>query len=519
MAKKKEIKKDIKKEEVKEIKKEKSDIKTKLIKTFKKNKSTIIKSTISVVAIIVVIFVLIVSINAIKTNSLDNIDYPLVYQRKNGEIVLLKSKDKEGKDGTIISTSDGTGYTTYGNKSNRYVLTKKGNDLYVFDTKKNEEETKISDDTSVYGFSKDDSYVYMMDSDRDMYSYNFKKPRQLLDAAITGIKDVSNKAVIYEKDSKLYFISFKPEKEDKTELVNGFSIAEFSKDGKAVLYTNSNNVLYRYDIKKKKHTKIASNVETFYCDEKSCDEMYYSINGAKHSLMYYNGKNSEIIVENYYAIEAIDVKRKMIIYTGVEKENKGLYYQKNGKKSIQIAQNYSFGNDVKMTKDSVYYINEKKELLYAPIKKNKLGKFNVIDKEIEGNLKDYNQGIYYLKNGNKQSEATVIVVSKDKIKKVADDVNKTRVSVSNNGKKIYFIKSLENNTSGELYVFDGKDSHKISDNVQRFLYIRDDLVYYLKNFSVDERYGELHKYDGSKTKKIDDKVSELSSTPNAYIIK
>ena len=60
---------------------------------------------------------------------------------------------------------------------------------------------------------------------------------------------------------------------DKTELVNGFSIAEFSKDGKAVLYTNSNNVLYRYDIKKKKHTKIASNVETFYCDEKSCDEM------------------------------------------------------------------------------------------------------------------------------------------------------------------------------------------------------------------------------------------------------
>ena len=327
MAKKKDIKKDIEKEEVKEIKKEKSDIKTKLIKTFKKNKNTIIKSTISVVAIIVVIFVLIVSINAIKTNSLDNIDYPLVYQRKNGEIVLLKSKDKEGKDGTIISASDGTGYTTYGNKSNRYVLTKKDNDLYVFDTKKNNEATKISDDTSIYGFSKEDSYVYLVDSDFDLYSYNFKEAKMLLDAEITGIKDYSDKSIIYEKEEKLYFISFDPDKEDKTELINDFEMAEFSKDGKAVLYTNSNNVLYRYDIKKKKHTKIASNVETFYCDEKSCKTMYYTVTEPQYGVHYYDGK-SEKIVENLNRIEYINPNTETLVYSAVSSKKMSLYYKK-----------------------------------------------------------------------------------------------------------------------------------------------------------------------------------------------
>lgn len=515
MAKKKEIKKDIEKEEIKENKKEKINLKNKLVKIFKNNKSTIIKSTVSVAAIIVVIFVLIASINAIKTNSLDNIDYPLVYQRKNGEIVLLKSKDKEGKDGTILSTSDGTGYTTYGNKSNRYVLTKKGNDLYVFDTKKNNEATKISDDTSIYGFSKEDSYVYLVDSDFDLYSYNFKEAKMLLDAGITSVKDYSDKAIIYEKNDKLYFVSFNPDKNDKVELVNGYKIAEFSEDGKAILYTNSNNALYRFDIKKKKHTKIASDVETFYCDKKSCDKMYYTISEGSE-LYYYNGKKNKLITENIFQIEDIDVENQTIVFSSLSASTVNLYYQVGTKEPQLLNGEYTLTNNAILADNNIYYTDKNMDLLLFDINSKKT---EVISEEIESSLKVYKNGIYFSKNSDEKSNATFYIAVNGKVRKIADDIKETKVVLSNDGKKIYYLKDVENNKAGILYVFDGKENKQVAGNVNKFLYIRDDMVYYITDFDTENRIGNLYRYNGKKSTKIDENISDFSSTPNAYMVK
>lgn len=515
MAKKKELKKDIETKE--ESKLTFNDIKKKCLKYIKENKESIVKATVSVIVIVFIIIVGIVAVDTIKQNSLDNIDYPLVYRKESGEIILLESEDETGKDGYVLSTSDGTGYTTYGNTSNRYVLTKKENDLYIYDTKKEEKPSKIADDISNYYFSDNDSYVIFTDSDSDLFSYNYKEAKKTLDGNVEGIIDYSDKAVIYEQVGKLQLINMNPSKGKKITIVKGFKSAMFSDDGKAVLYTNSNDVLYRYDIKKDKHTKIGNKVDRFYCDSKSCKNVYFTSNEVKYTLSYYDGKKTTKLVEGFYDIVDVNVEEKIVLYTKSISDSLIMYYKKANNKEYRIDKEVSVGNKAKFIDDGVYLIDKNKELFYAKINGNDLGKLKSVDQEVQSGLMDFNGGIYYSKNGNKNSEATFYVVKNGKKVKVNDDIKETKISVSNNGKKLYYIADVENN-AGTLYVFDGKNNKKIAENVYKLLYIRDEMIYYLKDYNVNERYGKLYRYNGKSTK-IEDRVSDLSSTPNSYIVK
>lgn len=514
MAKKKEIEKEVETKEESKLSFE--DIKKKALKYIKKNKETIIKCIVSVIVILFVIIVGIIAVDAIKENSLDNIDYPLVYRKESGEIILLESEDEKGKDGYVLSTSDGTGYTTYGNTSNRYVLTKKENDLYIYDTKKEEKPTKIADDISNYYFSDNDSYVVLIDTDLDLYSYNYKEAKKILDGNVSSIIDYSDKAVIYKRKDSLMYITLNADKADRKEIVKGYTSASFSEDGKAIIYTNSNNALYRYDIKKDKHTKVGSKVDRFYCDSKSCKNIYYTSNDVEYSLNYFDGKKSKEIVESIYDVVDIDVDNKMILYTKNFSSELVMYYKKGNNKEYKIDKEVTIGNKAKFVNDTVYLLDKNKELFFAKTSGSKLTKLKSVDKEVESGLMDFNGGIYYSKNGNKNNEATFYVVINGKKTKIDDDIVETKISVSNNGKKMYYLSDAEN-AGGTLYVFDGNKSKKIANDVYKLLYIRDDMIYYLKNYNVNDRYGELYRYNGKSTK-IEDKVSDLSSTPNSYIV-
>ena len=508
MTKKKEIEKEV------ETKLTFNDIKEKCLKYIKTNKDNIIKGIVSFAVLVLVVIVGIAAIDAIKENSLDNIDYPLVYRKESGEIILLESNDQSGKEGYVLSTSDGTGYTTYGNTSNRYVLTKKENDLYIYDTKKEGKVSKISDDVTVYGFSKKDSYIYLIDSDNDLYSYDYKSAKKMLDAGITSIQDYSDKSIIYEKKDKLYYLSFDPSKEDKKEIVKGYVIAEFSEDGQYILYTNSNNALYRYNIKKNKHTKIGSHVDRFYCDDKSCEKIFYTSSSEEYSLNYYNGKKTIVLEDKIYDIEDIDVENKRIVYSIAVGDKIEIYFKKGKSKSSKINDDFTLGSSLKMLDDGVYYINDKSELIYAKINDKKIGKTKIVDKEVESSVMEVKGGVYYYKNINKNNDATFYVAYNGKKTKISDDIRDTKISVSNDGEKIYYIKEIENDL-GTLCVFENKKSKKISGDVYRFLYIRDNMVYYLKNYNIEKRIGGLYRYDG-ENEKIEDKVTDLSITPNKY---
>lgn len=515
MAKKKEIEKELETKE--ESKLSFADIKKKTLKYIKKNKDIIIRGTISFVIALLVIIVGIAAIDAIKENSLDNIDYPLVYRKENGEIILLESEDKTGKDGYVLSTSDGTGYTTYGNTSNRYVLTKKEDALYVYDTKKEEKPSKIADDVNNYYFSDKDSYVILTDRDGDLYSYNYKDAKRVLEGSVTSVIDYSDQAVIYEKSKKLYYSSLNPDKGERKVIVKGYHSAIFSEDGKAILYTNANDALYRYDIKKDKHTKIGSKVDRFYCDSKSCKKVYFTSNEVRYALYYFDGKQSIKMDDGLFDIVDVDVDNEMVLYTKSSSDKLTMYFKKGQNKSYKIKKEAAIGNKAKFVDDSIYMLDSNDELFYAKVAGSRLGKLKSVDKEVESGLMDFNGGIYYFKNSNKNDESTFYVAKNGKKVKVDDDIKETKISVSNNGKKMYYISDVENN-EGTLFVFDGSKSKKLADKVYKLLYIRDNMIYYLTEFDVNERNGVLYRYDG-KVKKIEEKVSDLSSTPNSYIVK
>lgn len=529
MAKKKEDKKVIKKEEkIEKVEKvvkednEKEETKTtfeiykeKALKYIKKNKEKVVKYAVSFVILIIVVIVGAVAIKSLSEGSVSNIDYPLVYKRENGQIVLLKSKESKD-DGIILSYSDGTGYTTYANKSSRYVLMKKGNDLHLYDVKK-DESTKIADDTSTYYFSDDDSYILLLDKDNDLYSYNFKEAKKLLEDGVGSIQDYSDKAVLYSKNDALKFVSMDPTKEDRKELVNKFEIAEFSEDGKYVLYTNSNDVLYRYDIKKDKHTKVSSDVEAFYCISKSCDKLYYTTMKDGYGVHYYDGKAEEL-VSDLERLLKVDTESQRLLYTKYVDKHEVLYFKNGNSKEYKVADDFLLKGNAKLVGDEIYYTSESLELKYAKISGSKTGKTKVIDEEINKEIKEMSTGVYYLKNGNDNKEYTLLVASNGKKIKVADDVKATTIVVSNKGDNLYFSKDFGTGISGTFCMFDGEKTITVAENVYHFIHIKDGVTYYLKDFDKEKRFGTLYRYT-DKSEKIEDLVSELSATPNGYEIK
>ena len=124
-----------------------------------------------------------------------------------------------------IDKMQGTGNIEFGNTSSRYVLFKHENDLYIYDKNKEKSE-KVVDDAINYKFSDKDSYVYAIDQDNCIYSYDYKNRRQLLDDSISSVVDNSDDGIVYSKGERLFYVSFDVDKEDRTELVTGYSSAE-----------------------------------------------------------------------------------------------------------------------------------------------------------------------------------------------------------------------------------------------------------------------------------------------------
>ena len=529
MAKEKEIKKDTEKKEVEKKETKKFNIK-KLVKRIAKkiatatkklvdktkdyirfHKNQVVRTLTSLGILVAVVIIAIIAKNIIVGAGIGNIGYPIIYQKSNNDIYMLEhGADVETKK--QMEKINGTGYVEYSNTTNRYALFKNGEDLYMYDMKK-DETTKISDDVTVYGFSDKDSYVYMIDSSNDLYAYNFKDSKELLDNTIDLIQDYNDKAVIYSKNYKLYYISFDPAKEDKKELVNEYKLAELSEDGKNVIYTNSNNVLYRYEVKKDKHHKIASNVDIVKCENKSCTKLYYTTSTENYSLHYYDGKESTTLTDEVYQLIKTDAENQRVIYTVINNNDLTLKYIHKNKKPVTVTTDYDYESSVVVIDDSLYYVNSKSELIYRKINGSSLGKEKVISKEVQGSLNEYASGVYFYKKVNEDNDATFYVAEKDKVTKIGDDIRITSPFLSNDKETIYYLKEVDKHI-GTLMYFDGKDSTKISEGVYEVSYVKDGGIYYIADYDNESKNGTLYRYDGKK-EKIDTTVTYLvMTTPN-----
>lgn len=437
--------------------------------------------------------------------------YPAIYVNDDGNMMLMTTKAKNEDKAIKLASSPSA--VEYANTTDRYVLFEKDSNLYLYDSKKKDETQRLVKEVDTYGFTENDKYVFALDNEGSLYVYAFKKDAEKIDSSVSSIKDVSNDKIVYIKDSTLYIKSLNVKKDDREKITDDYSAARFSKDGKSVLYTNRDGDLFVYNISKKEAEKVAKNVDSYYANDKANKIYYTSIeedNGERKTNVYfYNGKESAKIASGAREISDCDVDKELLVYSVINDDSKyTLYFQKGNKDAVEIedgmkslASVYLFDNK------GVYYINGDKELKYASISGNKIGKVSVVEEDVTGYLTRYKNGYAFVADVDKNSAGTLYLAKANKAKKIDSDVKNSRIKVSNDGSKVYYGKNCDSSTC-DLYVTSGGKGKVIEKGIDSYTYVTDKLIYIIKN-------DDLYRYTGKSTKIAKD-VKAVRETPNYY---
>lgn len=459
-------------------------------------------------AVVIVVF-------GIKLFSSKDVDYPVIYNTAgDGDLYLMNTKDKNESDATKLAKGESISNVLYANDTNRYVLFQKDGALYLYDSKNKDATSKIADDISSYRFSEDDKYVIMLDKDANLRIYNFKETEKV-DSDVAEILAVKDDKIVYEKEHKIYVRSINPKKDDRKKVTETYdSSIRFSEDAKNILYINSDKELYKYSVSKDKEEKIAKDVINYYCDTKSCDKLFYIENNDTKSIYFYEGKDAKRVAKDIYNVNAVSADGKKVVYSTLKDGEYTLYYQMVGKEEVKIEGRLTSIRTVKIFEDKeIYYINGKNEVKYVKINGAKLGDVKKLGEDVTGYLYLYKNGYSFVADVDKNSNGTLYLASNGKTKKIDKDVNSFMITVGKDGKNIYYMKDY--NTSGNLYVTDGGKGKKIADDVFTFEYIKDDLIYYIKDYVSKKSKGDLYRYTGKSTK-ISENVTRLANPPVYY---
>ena len=439
-------------------------------------------------------------------------EYPMVYQKANGDMMIIGTKDKNP---TKLSSSDSIDYVQYANTTNRYVLYVKNESLYLYDANKKSEKIKVLKDAKEYYFSKDDKLIIATNKQHDLYMYDYKKLTKL-DSEVTSVRAISEDYILYIRNGSLYLRRLK-EKADKIKLEDKFgSYAMITENQKKVLYINKDAELKVYNIKKKESEKIASSVTEYYCDE-NCNKFYYLTNDDGQTLYYYNGKEGLKIVKGLYSVSAIDVDKKIAVYTKNDKNNFTLYYQKADKAAVKVEDDLKTTVNVEIFKGKeLYYINSDKELRFAKIRGSKVAPARTVADNVTTSLKGYKKGYVFLADIDGAS-GDLYIAKGGRAKKISSDVYKSYITVNTKGNKIFFFTDY-GSSSGELYYSTGGKPKLISSDVYKYQTIRNNLLYYIKDYNLTERSGDLYRYTG-KSKLVEKEVRAISANPNHFELK
>lgn len=438
--------------------------------------------------------------------------YPVIYLNDDGDMMLMPTNVK--KEEKAIKLASEASDITYANTTDRYVLFEKDDNLYLYDSKKKDETQRIVKDVRTYNFTDDDKYVVALDNDNALYVYAFKKDAEKLDSDVSSIRSVSNEKIVYVKDKTLYIKSLNVKKDDREKITDDLGdIVRFSEDGKKVFYTNNDEDLYVYNISKKSSEKIGNSVDSLYANEKGTKLYYSSIeedDGERStSIYFYNGKDSEKVATGVRTIEDVDVDKELLLYSKINDDSEyTLYFQKGSKDAAEVEDGMKSLSSVYLfdTK-GIYYINGDKELKYAKISGNKVGKVTVVQDDVTGYLTRYKDGFAFVAEVDKKSNGVLYLAKGAKAKKIDSEVSLDSLRASNDGSKVYYGKDCDS-SSCTLNVTSGGKGKTIEKDVEDYTYVNDKLIYIIKN-------DDLYRYTGKSTKIAKD-VQAIAPTPNYY---
>lgn len=468
----------------------------------------------SIVGIVVILLVFGLGNMIFKDN---NINYPVIFNNSEGDLYLLNSKASSVDDSVKLAVGEAVSNAKYANTTDRYVLFKKSNDLYLYDAKLKEETVKIAENVKNYTFSLDDKYIVILDNDDNLNVYNYKTTIKM-DSDVSEIVAVSEDKVVFEKDSVIYVRGL-TKKDDRYKVTAEYgSNLKFSEDGKNIVYLNKDNDLIKYNTKKNKDEKLASNVKNYYCDLESCNTLFYLASGDTKVIYYYDGKKESKVAEGIYSILTTDLEYKQIVYSTTKDGKYTIHYQTVGKDAITVEEDLTSIRTLKIYKGKeIYYITGKNEVKYAKINNNSIDKPKSLGADVTGYLYVYKDGYAFVSDVDSKSNGTLYLAKGGKAKKIDNNVNSSLLTTSKDGNRIYYFKDYD--VVGTLYVTSGSKNTKIDENVYTFAYINDDLLYYIKDYSNAKARGDLFIYNHKKARRVSEGVSRIASSPVSFKLK
>ncbi len=497
----------------KKIKKELSEGISNAFKNIKKmfKKIRINKKVCYVILGILVLFVLV----KIFTPSSDYPKYSVVIEDVDGDLFVFNSKVKKEDDAIKIASRGSANLVKYANTTDRYILFQKESNLYLFDARKKGETKKLLNNVSGsnYFFSEDDKYVVALDESNNLKVYYHKDVKKI-ETGVKSIVAIKGEHIIFEKDNDYYVRSLKPSKDDKKKVseISSYNIS-FSEDGKFIIYITKDNELHRYNIKKNKDVKISNNVTNFYCDKDDCKTMYYVFVENGKYLYYYDGKKDTRLAEDIFAVLAYDVADKQVIYSKANGNKFILYYQKGNKDAAKIDEGLDIVKATYLVDNDIYYLTADNKLKFAKISGKKISRKLTVSSDVFGTIHEYKKGFAYITNINSNNYSGNLYLAKNgKAKKIDENVS-TNIKVNSSGERIYYIKDFGG--AGELYYTKGGKGKLIDTKVHTFQYVRDNLIYLVKDYNSSKVRGDLYRYT-NKSVKIADNITGISSIPVSY---
>lgn len=445
----------------------------------------------------------------VSVSRLNEKNYPVLYINNDGELMASLYNSKPNK--TVKLSNESTIYDVlFGSVKDNYVLFIKDNSLYFYDTNNGDKTIKIIDDIAKYDFTPNNKNVIALDNKGNLYSSNLKKDALKLDNNVKNLLDYNNSNVVYIKNNNLYLKKIDSKKDNQIKIAENVLVANLSVDNNYVWYLDKDNKLNKYNVSKKKNVNIAENVFTYVCDE-DCNELVYLQANEDKAYSLYFTSDKKVINDNVSSIRYYDIDNKDAIYL---ESDMAMYYQSLSKNKVKIDDKSSSTSVIKkFDKNSFYYVNNDKELYYIVIKNNKKVKKEKLSENVNGDLFIYKDGCAFIKDLDEENNGSLWVAKKGKAKKVADNIYNDSITISTDGKRVYYIKDFDS-TRG-LYYLTNMKSKLVDSGVYKYQYVNDDLIYYLKDYNSVNKKGDLYRFNGKKIK-IEGAVKSIAELPIKY---
>ena len=502
--------------------------------------------------------------------------YPSDYS--SGSYDLYRKKVKSRKDDGEKIESGIKSYAIINNHRMIYLKSGEGK-LYISDMKDKE---KIASDVSWFRLSNDNKNILWYTNDSKLYvqDINLKKDKIKIDTDVNITYYISDdlKTILYKKDANLYVSKNFDDREKVASDVVNVNVYH-TEDFVSVYYTINESVdlsftdlinddmeasdalikepditdyqvttkknsfwgqidstetdwdNYNADVEKYNEKAVRDNIREYMNETMKIDSIalyYHNIQSNKTEKVFYAPIESDspryagnICVIEYYDLDAIE-KINISTFT----EDNFWQMEEDVRKALRSTKRICAikeKNRVELDIDASEYNGIRQifadganDMLYLAYDNNGAGEtlFCTDVKKDNGEVKEITDeayaveevtvdGVYYIKEVDKNGEGELYL--NDKF--ISDEVSAGTVTVY--GKKDIMYYTDTNNSEGTLMIYNGNTMKKVSEDVADYLKLEDNSIAVLVDYNFSKNRGDLKLYHNGKMKSLDTDVTAI----------